>query len=88
MTDNAQSAPAAPPTISPSTGLSVALVVVLLAGAVAWGKQVQRLEQIEIEIKEGRADTRAFRSELASLRDLLIQRTPFQPLSPEPRQTR
>lgn len=58
------------------TSLSVALVVVLVGAAVTYGRQSQRLDGIEQEVRESRVEMRGMRQELQSLRELLIRRTP------------
>lgn len=55
------------------TGLSLALVLVIVGAAVTYGRQSQRLDAIEQEVREGRAEMRGMRSELQSLRELLIR---------------
>lgn len=61
--------------ISMQTGLSVALVAVIVAASVAYGRQVQRLDAIEAQLKDSGAELREMRNEVRSLRELLIQRT-------------
>lgn len=58
------------------TGLSLALVAVLIGAAVTYGRQSARLDSIESEVRDSRAEMKAMRSEIGSLRELLIQRTP------------
>ena len=58
------------------TGLSPALVAVLIGAAVTYGRQSARLDSIESEVRDSRAEMKAMRSEIGSLRELLIQRTP------------
>lgn len=66
------------PSFSPlslQTGLSLALVVLLVGAAVTYGRQSQRLDGIELEVRESRSEVRELRIEVRSLRELLIQRT-------------
>lgn len=64
------------PRVSLQTGLSLALVVLLIAGGVTYGRQSERLDSIVIELSETRSELREMRSEVRSLRELLIARTP------------
>lgn len=62
--------------ISLQTGLSVALVVILVGAGMTYGRQSQRLDGIESEVRDARVEMRAMRTEVQSLRELLIRRTP------------
>ncbi len=57
------------------TGLSLALVAVLIGAAVTYGRQSARLDSIEAEVRDSRVEMKAMRQEIGSLRELLIQRT-------------
>lgn len=61
--------------ISMQAGLSLGLVMVLVGAAVTYGRQSQRLDSIETELRESRGELREMRGEVRSLRELLIQRT-------------
>ncbi len=65
--------------LSLQTGLSLALVVLLVGAAVTYGRQSQRLDGIELEVRESRSEVRELRIEVRSLRELLIQRTSSNP---------
>lgn len=52
--------------ITQSTGVSVALVVAMLAAAMFYGRQSERLDSIDSEVRE-------LRTEVKEIRTLLIQ---------------
>lgn len=66
--------------LSPQTFLSLSLVIVLVGAAVTYGRQSERLDSIQLQVVEARAEVRAMTRELQSFRELLIQRTPTLPL--------
>lgn len=61
--------------ITMQAGLSLGLVLLLIGAAVTYGRQSQRLDSIETELRESRGEVREMRGELRALRELLIQRT-------------
>lgn len=78
---DSRGAPALNALMSTTTGLSIALVAMLLGAAVIYGRQSQRLDSIEIEVKESRVDVKELRNDVAQLRSIILARTSSHPTS-------
>jgi len=54
------------PVLSQSSAVSLGLVATLIVGATVFGRQMQRLDSIENELRELRTEVREIRSSLRS----------------------
>lgn len=61
--------------ITQNSYVSLGLVGALLAGAMVYGKQSQRLDSLETEVRELRQELRQSRSELQEIRALLVRQS-------------
>ena len=62
----------ATPLLTSQTGLSLAVVVLIAAAAVTYGRQAQRLDSIDAEVRDSRRAVSELSEEVRSLRGLIL----------------
>lgn len=59
--------------LTTSSAISLGLVLVLIAGAISYGRQAQRLDSIEQDVAEMRAAQAETQRDIRAVRDILLR---------------